>query len=72
MYFFFLFMTGKYLKTRCKADKKFYITVILSGIIFASAMLLLKEYMYLNIAVAVLFVFSIFAVLYRFSMKVKD
>ncbi len=72
MYYLFLFLTGRYSKAKCKADKRFYITMLLSGAVFAALMLLLRENMLINIALTVLFVFGVYLVLYSFSKKVEN
>ena len=41
------------------------------GVLFAALMLLLKDNMFVNVAVTVLFVFTVFALLYRYGRKTE-
>ena len=65
VYFTFLFLTGKYTKKRCGFNLRFVLSMIGVAIGFASLMLILREQMYINIAVTVVFVFGIFLLIFR-------
>ena len=68
LYFAFLFLLGKrHAKARCK---KYYLLFLRAGAIgaaFALLMALFRENMTVNIAWSVLFVFSLFAMIYRYG-----
>ncbi|MBR5739818.1 MAG: low temperature requirement protein A [Firmicutes bacterium] len=65
IYFFFLFLTGKYAKQHCRHMRRFVLAVSGVGVSFVALMLLLRENMYVNIALTVLYVFGIFSMIYR-------
>ena len=67
MYYAFLFGTGVYAKYRCRLNAKFFIFVACCTAAFIALMLLFSQNMYVNIAVTVAYVFSMFAVIYRFG-----
>ncbi len=67
MYYAFLFGTGVYAKYRCRLNAKFFIFVAGCTAAFIVLMLLFSQNMYVNIAVTVAYVFSMFAVIYRFG-----
>ncbi len=69
MYYIFLFLLGRYSKKRRAFDIRFVIALLCAMLAFAVLMLALRELMFLNIALSVLFVFAIFFVLFRFSKK---
>lgn len=70
-YYLFLFLTGHYSKKRCAFSLRFVLILVGAGIAFAALMMLLREQMMLNIALTVLFVFGIFAVLYRHGKQTE-
>lgn len=63
-YFAFLFALKGYVKVSCKTDKHFMITLGCVTAAFIILMLILREQMMINILITVVYVFSIFAVLY--------
>ncbi len=64
MYYFCIFMLGRWAKKRCAVRKGMIITVILSSAAFAALMLILREYMMINILLTVLYGFGIFIILH--------
>ena len=64
-YYVFLFMISSYAKTSCHLSARFLGGMALLAASFAALMLLLREQMTANIAVTVVYVFSVFLVLYR-------
>lgn len=71
LYYVFLFLLGRYAKKNCKKDYRKISLLLLLGACFAVLMLVLREYMVINIAVTVLFVYAIFAILFRFAGRVN-
>lgn len=69
MYFIFLFLLGRYSKKCCTFNIRFVLALSGALIVFAALMFVLREFMYINIALSVIFVFSVFAVLFGFSKK---
>ena len=63
MYYVFLFFTAEYAKVRCRLDWKFLLGMGGFGVVFAALMLLLRENMYVNIALTAAAVFGVFALL---------
>ena len=63
MYYVFLFFTAAYAKVRCRLDWKFLLGMGGFGVVFAALMLLLRENMYVNIALTAAAVFGVFALL---------
>lgn len=73
MYFVFLFALGlRHARVKCKKYNRLCVIALISGIIFAAAMLLLREAMAANIAVTVVFVFFMFALIYRYAKKIEQ
>ncbi len=69
VYFTFLFLTGPYTKKRCGFDFKFVMMLIVIALSFVALMLLLREQMFLNIAVSVVYVFGVFLLIFRHAKK---
>lgn len=73
IYYAFLLATGKYCKPVChKHDKKLYLQNALIIAVFVLLMVLLHKYMAINIAITVIFVFTIYARLYWFAKKIES
>ena len=68
-YYVFLFLLGKYAKNRCKPDRNFILKMIFSAVCFVAVMMLLREVMFANILITVIYVFVIFFVIYRLKEK---
>ena len=64
-----LFALGKYAKVVCRPKPWFFPALIGGGILFGVLMVVFHENMYVNIALTVVFVFTVFAVIYRFAQK---
>ena len=71
MFYIPLFFTLCYSKSRCRPTAGFMLTMAGIAVSFVVLMLLFREYMHINIALTVLYVFGIFFMLYRFG-KAKD
>lgn len=65
IYYIFLFMTRRFAKKTCKPPLKFYLKLTGMAVTFIILMLIFRENMYVNIAVSVIFVFAIYAIIYR-------
>lgn len=73
IYFAFLFLLGKrYAKTRCKRYYFFFLRAGAIGASFAALMLLFRENMAVNIALSVVFVFALFAMIYRYGKAMDN
>ena len=72
IYFVFLFMTGKYAKLRCRFSRRFILRMFLIGVSFVILMLLLRENMYLNIALTVAYIFGIFGLVYKMGKASEE
>ena len=64
-YYIFLFAISSYAKTACHLSARFLLGMAALAVSFAVLMLLLREQMMVNIAVTVVYVFLVFAVLFR-------
>lgn len=58
IYYFFLYLLVFFTKAKARPKKKFMITMVTTLIIFGVLMVLLREYMYINIALTVILVFG--------------
>ncbi len=67
-YFVFLLCLKGYAKCQCKPNKAFIIKNICATLAFALLMILLRENMFLNILISVLYVYLVFIIL-KFSYK---
>lgn len=65
LYYAFLFLLGRYSKKRCAFDRRFVLMLVCIAASFVLLMLALREIMFLNIAVSVIYVFGIFLLLLR-------
>lgn len=71
VYFICIFVLGIYSKKKCAFNTRFILGVAALTLAFAILMIVLREYMYVNIIITVLYVGSIFQILYRRSSLVK-
>ena len=71
LYFVCIFALGIYSKKKCAFNTRFILGVAALTLAFAILMIVLREYMYVNIIITVLYVGSIFLILYRRSSLVK-
>ena len=72
LFFAILFaLGGVYAKARCRQYGRLCLQAAAPGVLFAALMLLLKDNMFVNVAVTVLFVFTVFALLYRYGRKTE-
>ena len=70
LFFAFLFaLGGGYAKAKCKKYKSLCLCAALPAAAFAALMLLLRADMFVNIAVTAAFVFTVFAILFRYGKK---
>lgn len=71
LYFVFLFALGnRHAKARCQKYVHLCLKAVLIGIVFAGLIVLLRKEMMINIALSVLFVFSLFALLFWYGRKI--
>ncbi|MBQ7574330.1 MAG: low temperature requirement protein A [Clostridia bacterium] len=67
--FMCMFLLLIYAKPQMKRCKKFLIPTVISSVLFAVMMVVLREKMYLNIALSVVYVYTTVIMLYRFSKQ---
>lgn len=72
LYYVFLFLTGIYAKKECAINSRFYISMGIFGIIFIALMLIFRKNMMINIAITVVYVFSVFFILHHFANKTGE
>ena len=65
LYYICMFLTMRFAKCRHAFGRHFLPFIILTGVTFICVMFLLRELMYANIAVTVVYIFSIWALMYR-------
>ena len=65
VYFTCLFLLGMFAKKKCAFRARFFIRMIVLSAVFVILMIVLREYMYVNIAVTVAYVLGVSAVIYR-------
>lgn len=65
LYYVFLFATRRYSKADCKPALSFYLKMLGIAVSFIVLMLVFREQMMINIAVTAVYVFVIYAVIYR-------
>ena len=70
-YYLFLFLAGRYAKSRCCVDRAFIAKMVIAAAAFAVLMLVFRENMYANILITVLYVWSIASVLYGAGKKLR-
>ena len=63
-YFIFLFSTERYAIIRCKGSVKFFALIVLASIIFAGLAILFFNNAFVSIALAVIYIYSVFLILY--------
>lgn len=72
LFFAFLFVLGgQYAKAKCERYKRLCLWAALPCVVFTALMLLLRNNMMINIAFTVVFVFTVFTVLYRYGRKME-
>lgn len=69
MYYVFLFLTSRYAKRRCRFRARLMLKVGGISVGFLLLMLLFRNHIMINIAVTVIYVFAVFAILYRYGKK---
>lgn len=69
LFFIFLFMTRRYAKTTCKPPITFYLKIAGLTAGFVLLMMLFRENMHINIALSVIYVYSVYAVIYKIGRK---
>ena len=70
LFFVFLFALGsRYAGARCRRYDRFCLNAAVVGAVFAVLMLLLRAEMMINIALTAAFVFTLFAMIYRYGRK---
>ncbi len=72
LYFFCLFALQLYAKPELKLCQRFMTPIAVTTVAFVAAMILLRANMKLNILVSVLYVFAVFAEIWRFSRQNND
>ena len=72
LYFVFLFLLGLFAKKRCGFKRGFVLVLAAIAVGFIVLMLVLREMMFVNIALSVVFVFGICLLLYEFSRKMNN
>ena len=73
LYFGFLYALGrKHAKIKCRNYSHLCLTGAAAGAIFAAVMYLLRSSMMLNIALTVIFIFSMFIMIYRYGKKMDS
>ena len=72
LYFGFLFSLGiRHAKARCKKYSRLCLTALALGAVFAGVMFALQENMAAGIAVTVVFIFLLFAMIYRYKKLIE-
>ena len=71
IYFTFLFATSRYAKRRCHMTKGFVLQMVVLAVVFGVLMFLFREVMMVNIALTMVYVFTIFLVLYLTGRKTE-
>ena len=72
VYYGSLFATREYAKHMCRHDKNLYLPTIPITIAFVVLMLLLRNYMKINILVTVIYVYLIFINLHRYAKRLDN
>ncbi len=71
-YFVFLLSLKGHAKCNCRPTKKFIVSISLSTAGFVALMIFLHEAMFVNILISVIYVFSVFIMIYGYYKKQKD
>ncbi|MBR1693310.1 MAG: low temperature requirement protein A [Lachnospiraceae bacterium] len=69
IYFVFLFLLEKYALSRCRANRKFFIKLIVISIVFVAVMLVFYKNSYISIAMTMLYVYAVYALIYLYWKK---
>lgn len=72
LYYVCLFLLGRFAKQRCGFTPRFYLAMAGVGVSFIVLMFLFREWMALNIAFTVVYVFGVFFVLRHIGRKSKE
>ena len=72
IYFTFVFLLKGHTKCNCKPTGKFITTICISTLLFIALMILFRELMAVNILISVIYVFSVFLVIYGFYRKTTE
>ena len=72
IFFLCLFSLGKFAKQKCALNKTFYITIAVLAVSFIVLMIVMKNHMRLNIAITVIYVFTVFALLKKTSKEIEQ
>jgi low temperature requirement protein LtrA len=68
LYFAFLLAAGGlYARKERRPNRRFLLRLAGMAVLFTACMIVLREYMKVNIAISVLFVYAVFGILYRFG-----
>ena len=65
MYFTFMFLLARYAKRKCAFTIRTLLILVISAVCFIGLMILLRENMYLNIALSVIYIYAVYAMIYR-------
>ena len=69
IYYVSLFSTLRFSKTRCRPNKRFIMSLVMTAVSFVVLMLVFRKMMYVNIALTVAYVWGIFVLLHSFAKK---
>ncbi len=69
IYYLFLFLALRFAKLSCKPPVSFYLKIAALALSFVALMVLFREMMYVNIALSAVYVFALYAVIYRIGKK---
>ena len=69
LYYLTIFLLGRYAKKRCAYNSKMLLITGISAAVFAILMIILREYMKVNILLTVVFCFGVFITLHRFGKE---
>ena len=69
MYYIFLLLTLRFAKLTCKLRLSFYLRLAAITVSFAALMILSRKQMYINIAISAVYVFVLYAIIYRIGKK---
>ena len=65
MFFTFMFLLARYAKRKCAFTIRTLLILVFSAVCFIGLMILLRENMYLNIALSVIYIYAVYAMIYR-------
>ena len=65
MYFTFMFLLARYAKRKCAFTIRTLLILVISAVCFIGLMILLRENMYLNIALSVIYIYAVYAMINR-------